>query len=82
MNHSQNIVSKFNLRVVEKIGILFFVSYLRRNPHGKIVVNCKTCCYKGEYVCQELKKEVGSLDLSAEIKNFTYEASYSQSVFY
>ena len=47
---------------------------IRRNPDGKIVVNCKTCCYKGEYVCRELKKEVGNLDLRAEIKNFTYEA--------
>jgi hypothetical protein len=28
-----------------------------------------------KYVCQELKKEVGSLALRAEIKNFTYIVS-------
>ncbi len=29
MNHSQNMVSEFNLRVAKKMGILFFGSYLR-----------------------------------------------------
>ncbi|MCP4648666.1 MAG: hypothetical protein GY853_01115, partial [PVC group bacterium] len=47
---------------------------IKRNSYGKVVVYCKSCCYQGEYSCQELRKDVNRLDLRSEIENFTYKA--------
>jgi len=49
---------------------------IKRNAKGRVVVYHKECCYAGEYVHKELlKKNVDAgLDLTGEVKNFTYEA--------
>jgi len=49
---------------------------IKRNAKGRVVVYHKECCYAGEYVHKELlKNNIDSgLDLTGEVKNFTYEA--------
>ncbi|ETR67194.1 MAG: hypothetical protein OMM_05269 [Candidatus Magnetoglobus multicellularis str. Araruama] len=49
---------------------------IKRDPHGKVMVYHKECCYHGEYSKKDmLKKEVSpDLNIGKEIKKFTYEA--------
>jgi len=48
---------------------------IKRNTKGRVVVYHKECCYAGKYVHKELLKTNvdADLDLTGEVKNFTYE---------
>jgi len=49
---------------------------IERNAKGRVVVYHKECCYAGEYAHKELLKQNvdAGLDLTGEVKKFTYEA--------